>query len=233
MKKRNHNFVDMTGKIVNNLTVLNFAGINRRGAATWLCLCKCGKRTTVCGQDLRKGGIKSCGCFGRARTARDSFKHGHAVGGVTTAEYRAWHSMISRCCNPNAENFQNYGGRGIIVCNRWLESFNNFYADMGDRPSPSHSLDRIDNNKGYYKDNCRWATCGVQQLNKRISSNNTSGITGVCYAKDVSKFFAYIGVNKKIIRLGYFESFDAAVSSRKEAEEIYHKPILEKEKGVI
>lgn len=98
-----------------------------------------------------------------------SFKHGHASHKKPTPEYRAWHSMKDRCYNPNNKYFKDYGGRGIIVCDRWKNSFENFLADLGFRPSNKHSLDRIENNGIYEPSNCRWATKNQQDNNRRTS----------------------------------------------------------------
>lgn len=97
------------------------------------------------------------------RTAR----HGNARREGRTPEYVAWQSMKSRCGNPQAQNYRHYGGRGIEVCQRWQESFEAFLADMGERPSPKHSLDRIDNDGNYEPGNCRWATQKTQLTNRR------------------------------------------------------------------
>ena len=95
-----------------------------------------------------------------------------------SSEYETWEQIIQRCTNPRDINYIKYGGRGITVCERWLHSFIAFYEDMGERPSKSHSLDRIDNSLGYFKENCRWTTWSVQNINKRPRKNK-SGYTGV------------------------------------------------------
>ena len=94
-------------------------------------------------------------------------------------EYNVWRTMKARCNNPNNRKYHRYGGRGIKVCSRWEESFENFISDMGERPSPKHSIDRKDNDKGYNPENCEWAVNKIQARNKGMSSCNTTGVTGV------------------------------------------------------
>jgi hypothetical protein len=115
---------------------------------------------------LRFGVSKSCGCLQRESVVRKNTVHGHNRKGERTPEYGTWAAMIQRCRDPAAENWPRYGGRGISVCDRWLR-FENFYDDMGTKPSPQHSIDRIDNNAGYFKENCRWATSSEQRVNQR------------------------------------------------------------------
>lgn len=138
-----------------------------------------------------------------------------------TPVHNTWHNMKQRCLNKNHKNYKDYGKRGITVCEKWL-TFEGFYEDMGDRPD-GMTLDRIDNNKGYFKDNCRWATKKDQARNRRTPFNNTSNHVGVAFRKRYGKYYANIGVEGKRIHLGYFLNFEDAVKARKEAELKYWK----------
>jgi hypothetical protein len=129
--------------------------------------------------------------------------------------------MKQRCLNVKNKDYKYYGGRGILVCERWLSSFRNFLEDMGERPSENHSIDRLNNDKGYYKENCRWATRSQQQRNKGMMSNNKSGVKGVHLNKNSGKFEASISVSNKRIYLGSFFDIKSAVKARKDGEEKY------------
>lgn len=137
--------------------------------------------------------------------------------------YAVYKTMLARCSNPNNNGYKHYGGRGIRVCDRWLGElgFINFYSDMGLRPSDKHSIDRIDNDKGYSPENCRWATALEQSLNKRIQSNNKSGIKGVYKRSDSGKWRAVIGGPDRRINLGSFSTKTEAIEARVNAEREY------------
>ena len=153
---------DLTGKVFGRLTVVS----RKEEPSVWVCLCSCGATTEVVTSRLNSGNTKSCGCLKRNILGDSSRTHGMAnsrVKGYANKAYGVWQAMRDRCSNPNRADFHRYGGRGVSVCQRW-EKFENFYADMGEPPTGT-SLDRIDNDKGYSKKNCRWATRKEQVYN--------------------------------------------------------------------
>ena len=153
--KRHPSFIDLTGKTFGKWTVLEFHSYNNRGSVKWLCRCECGTEKPVITADLRRG--RSTQCTRCART-----RHGVS----RSPEWNSWAAMRKRCSNPSYGNYHRYGGRNIVVCDRWLKSFVNFLADMGPKPSSKHTIDRIDNDGNYEPSNCRWATPKQQSRNK-------------------------------------------------------------------
>lgn len=137
---------------------------SERGSAYVVVACECGKSANVFVYNLTRGTSSKCRpCANK----RGNPKHGHLAGGNTTPEYMAWVNIRQRCANSKRADFARYGGRGISVSDEWMDSFDTFLKDMGPRPSPNHSIDRIDVNKGYCASNCRWATASEQANNKR------------------------------------------------------------------
>jgi hypothetical protein len=155
--------IDLSNKKFGRLTALFTDG--RRGKETcWRCLCECGSKPLVAGVDLRTGHTKSCGCLRVDVTRKTSTTHGRCY----SSEYRSWYAMIQRCENDNNFGFPWYGEKGVKVCRRW-HKFEHFFLDMGEKPSPSHTLDRIDPLKNYTRENCRWATRAEQRTNQTPS----------------------------------------------------------------
>lgn len=144
------------------LTVIERGPNNKHGHVQWLCECICGTRKLIPANHLTSGNSQSCGCLQRELSIQRFTTHGRRH----TAEYTIWHHMKRRCLDPKNKAYARYGGRGITICERWLE-FAYFYEDMGPRPSAKHSIERRNNNLGYSPNNCYWATPTEQGRNKR------------------------------------------------------------------
>lgn len=159
------NLIDLTGQKFGRLTVIQRVDNDQWGKPRWLCQCGCKNknRIIILGNNIRRGHTKSCGCLSKEKTSQRFTKHGRSQNDKT---YQSWVNMKQRCTNPNYRKYEDYGGRGIKVCKRWLNSFTNFLKDMGERPL-DRTIERKNNNKGYYKGNCKWATKKEQVRNTR------------------------------------------------------------------
>ena len=173
---------------------------SKRKSRYGIYLCSCGVEFRAGTEGIKSKSIVSCGCYNKLRTKESNTKHGlrdHPL-------YAIWSGMITRTTNTKHKHFKDYGGKGITVCERWL-IFINFYNDMVSTWTKGLSIDRKDNNLGYYPENCRWANNTIQSRNTRIiMSTNTSGYRGVSFRKDTNKWKATITVNKKTKSLGSF-----------------------------
>lgn len=151
----------------------------------WRCLCDCGDEASVRAARLKAGVTSSCGCLMREAAATLAYKHGHAVNDVETPEFKAWSALRQRCTNPNASGFEHYGGRGIRVSPDW-DTFSAFLADMGERPSSEHSIERLDVNGDYGPNNCIWADRKTQarnQRNNRLLTHNGQTLPAVAWSE--------------------------------------------------
>ena len=177
MGKHSHNFIDLTGQVFGRLTIIKQVPNIKPKHSRWLCLCECGRKVETNGTNLRQGNTRSCGCLKREASIATGKRN--ATHGMTNSkEYRTWRQMMWRCLNPQSADYDLYGKRGIRVCERWRNDFMAFYSDMGPKPSPEHSIDRINGNGHYscgqcqecidqgWEMNCRWATRSQQGRNK-------------------------------------------------------------------
>jgi hypothetical protein len=193
VSRRGRNFKDEAGRRFGRLIVVEFAGM-RKGHAIWRCRCDCGVVAIVRSIKLRSGQTRSCGCL---RGQAHGLSHGQH-----SSIYNIWLQMIDRCTNPENHRFKDYGGRGIEVCRRWLDPAN-FVADMGPRPSPEHSIDRVDNDGPYDIENTRWATRSEQQRNRR--ANHTATLDGetLCVAAWAERLGMPDSTIRKRLRRGW------------------------------
>lgn len=159
--------IEMVGKRFGRLMPIIDCGKNERNMLQYLCACDCGESKVIAGIYLRNGETQSCGCLRRESMSERNGNLSH--GKAKTSVYLSWQSMKTRCTNNKHKHFYRYGGRGISYDPHW-ETFENFYADMGDKPA-GFTLERIDNSKGYSKDNCKWAS-RKEQLRNTISTVN-------------------------------------------------------------
>lgn len=178
--KLGRNRIDISGNRYGMLTAIKFYSIIGR-RTFWECLCDCGNihRCDMC--NLKNGSTQSCGCLRDKLLQENHLTHGEASVHSKTKEYKTWVEIKTRCYNSKSKAYQYYGGRGISMCDRWRNSYENFLNDMGRAPSKSHSIDRIEVDKDYEPSNCKWAT-RIEQM------NNTSRTMRVKYNGQIKPF---------------------------------------------
>lgn len=187
-------------------TVETHENIKRDGRVYWSCVCECGTRKDVIVKNLKSGVSTSCGCKGKEMLLKRNTKHGKRF----TKTWRAWQAMKNRCYNKNFTQYENYGGRGIRVCDEWRHDFMAFYNYVGEAPD-GKTLDRINTNGNYEPDNVRWATAKEQGRNK----TNTRKINGVCISEISKKLGGRHSLVAKRIRRGW--SIDRAITEQTHA----------------
>ena len=179
-------FIDLTGQIYNELTVLEkIEGRSCHGSILWKCRCSCGNIIEVSSHSLRCGHTKSCGHLQLEKVTKHNMSH--------SKEYHIWQKIKNRCYNQHDKNYSDYGGRGIKVCESWLEDFQNFYNDMGPIPSKNHSIERIDVNGNYEPENCKWITLQEQARNRR-NTKLTKGDVIKIRDEHTSNFKSYLSL---------------------------------------
>ena len=192
---------------------------NGKKRPVWNCRCQnCGAERKIESQIIASSTHSDCVCITGTHPRK-----GISRGGTTSQnkrEYNSYRHMIGRCYNEKEAGYENYGARGIRVCDEWRQDFRNFLCDIGERPR-GFVLDRINPNGDYCRENCRWIDRNMSSFNTRKAANNTSGRTGVYWFARVLKWTAAIHYKDQQIHLGYFETFDAACTAREEAEMLY------------
>jgi hypothetical protein len=187
--------IDITGQRFNKLIAIRYNHMTPNSGQVWLFLCDCGNEKVVTVHDVKRGHSTSCGCHNKTK----NITHGRS----SHPMFVIWKTIRSRCYNEKSKDYGRYGGRGIVMCDEWRDSFESFYRDMGDRP-PEHTIDRIDNDLGYSKGNCRWCTTKEQGRNKRNTifveyNGEKRPLIEVCEELSIN----YGSVANRIRRLGW------------------------------
>lgn len=209
---------NLSGQVFGNFTVIKDIGSNKHKSRLYECVCVCGKsvnRTTYQLKGAESGKYKNhCGCLTPVKELETKERAtSHGMSGSPT--YNVWANMCQRTTNPNRPDFVHYGGRGITVCDRWLESFENFYEDMGEKPDKL-SLERLNVDEGYTLENCIWADETTQNYHQRVRKDNSSGVVGVTFADGF--WISRLWKNKTVVHYSRHSDFEDAVLARKSAE---------------
>lgn len=210
--------IDITGHIYNGVEVISKSGENDpQGMPYWNCKCHCGNEFQTTSGRLRGGYTKSCGCL-----QRESVKKANTIHGMSaTRQYESWRGIIRRISNVKDKYYMDYGGRGITYDPKW-ETFEGFWEDMSEGYSDELTLDRIDVNGNYCKENCRWVSMSIQNHNQRKRVGHSSIFMGVSFNKQIDKWVATIkwGGDRKYLG-GFLEEKDAAIAYDNASEIIY------------
>lgn len=182
--------LDLKGFKSGRLTGIKPIGKDKNNSVLWECLCDCGNTAILRAALLKNGHTKSCGCLQRERASKACTTHGMRF----SPEWRTWRHIKDRCYNPNTERYPHYGGRGIKVCDRWLNSFENFYADMGKKPE-GYSIERINIDGDYSPENCKWIALRDQANNKK----NNKFVTFKGKTQTVAQWAEELGFNKQTL----------------------------------
>lgn len=212
--------LDLVGQRFGRLVVKERVENSPNGQTRFRSICDCGGEAVSFGSSLKRGSTRSCGCLYRELAAQINFTHGHTRGYTSSRTRNSWRGMKERCDNPKNSHYPIYGGRGISYPEKW-KSLEGFIEDMGERPV-NMTLERIDVNKNYSKENCKWETLGNQAFNITLKSNNKTGRSGVRRSSNGLKWVANIGYKGGNIYLGTFDEFEDAVKAREEAEIKYY-----------
>lgn len=208
---------NIKGKVFGRIAVIEFSHKDSNNKACWKCLCECGNEVILIGSDLISGNTKSCGCL-----KKDTVSARNTVHGLSNHPmYMVWLDMKQRVTNRNNTAYNHYGERGITICDKWM-SFEGFYDDMHSSYEDGLTINRIDPNGNYCKENCAWATGSEQGHFKRKKKGCSSQYVGVSFNKKLLKFTAYISINEKREHLGcFFSEIEAAIAHDNRSEELY------------